>query len=102
MQGYWIQLFSPRAANDVLSFLPENVKFVKSPSAAELDDMLEAARRNEARIILECPAAYPGLDFGDEIYADSFKARSVVADDFFGGELPICRILTQHNIVVVR
>ena len=100
MQGYWIQLFSPRAANDVLSFLPENVKFVKSPSAAELDDMLEAARRNEARIILECPAAYPGLEFGDEIYADSFKARSVVADNWFGDVLPLCRILTQHNFVL--
>jgi len=100
MQGYWIELFSPRAKCDVVNFLPGNVKFIRQPSADELAAILSAARKNEARVLLECPATYDGVTFGDEIYADSFKARSVVADDFFGGELPICRILTQHNFVL--
>ena len=100
MQGFWVELFKPRAANDVAGFFPENVEFVKMPSADKLTEILDAARRNEARVILEYPAEYPGIEFGDEIYADSFKARSVVADDWFGENLPFCRILTQHNFVL--
>ncbi len=100
MQGYWIELFTPRAANDIKRFLPDNVTFLKNPSVAELENILSAARRNEARVLLECPSVYNGIEFGDEIYADSFKARSVVADNWFGEKLPLCRILTQHNFVL--
>ena len=98
MQGYWIELFKPRAKADIKGFLPENVEFVENPSAEKLENILALARKNEAKVLLECPAEYPGLEFGDEIYADSFKARSVVADDWLG--LPVCRILTQHNFVL--
>ena len=100
MQGYWIELFTPRAANDVKRFFSDNITFVKNPAADELENILSAARRGEARVLLECPSAYPGIEFGDEIYADSFKARSVVADNWFGESLPLCRILTQHNFVL--
>ena len=100
MQGYWIELFNPRADNDVKRFFSDNVSFVKNPAAGELEEILSAARRGEARVLLECPAAYPGIEFGDEIYADSFKARSVVADDWFGENLPEGRILIQHNFVL--
>ena len=98
MQGYWIELFKPRAKADIKAFLPENVEFVGNPSAEKLQELLMLARGGKARVLLECPAEYPALEFGDEIYADSFKARSVVADDWFG--LPVCRILTQHNFVL--
>lgn len=98
MQGYWIELFKPRAQADIKGFLPENVEFVENPAAEKLQELLELARGGKARVMLECPVEYPGLDFGDEIYADSFKARSVVADEWFG--LPVCRILTQHNFVL--
>ncbi len=98
MQGYWIELFTPRAGNDIVRFLPENVKFLNG--AADLNRVLDAARRGEARAILECPAQLDGVDFGDEFYADHFKARSVVADDWFGAEVPFKRILTQHNFVL--
>lgn len=100
MQGYWIELFSPRAANDVKRFLPDNVTFIQNPDSGRLEDILSAARRNEAKVLLECPDAYPGIEFGSEIYADSFKARSVVAGDWFGEKVPPCRILTQHNFVL--
>lgn len=100
MQGYWVELFTPRAANDVKRFLSEDITFVKNPAAAELEDILSAARRGEARVLLECPSEYPGIEFGNEIYADSFKARSVVADGWFGEKLPQCRILIQHNFVL--
>ena len=88
MQGYWIELFKPRAKADIKAFLPENVEFVGNPSAEKLQELLTLARGGKARVLLECPAEYPALEFGDEIYADSFKARSVVADDWFG--LPVC------------
>jgi hypothetical protein len=84
MQGYWIELFTPRATNDIKRFLPDNVTFIQNPSAEELKEISDAARRNEAKVLLECPAAYPGVEFGEEIYADSFKARSVVSDNWFG------------------
>lgn len=100
MQGYWVELFTPRAANDIKRFLSADVTFVKNPTASELENILSAARRGEAKVLLECPSEYPGIEFGNEIYADSFKARSVVADDWFGEKLPICRILTQHNFVL--
>ena len=99
MQGYWIELFTPRAAGDVQKFLPENVQFISSPADGELAALLADARRGNARILLECPQNDPGIGFGDEIYADSFKARSVVTDDWFGQDLPPCRILTQHNFI---
>ena len=98
MQGYWIELFKPRAKADIKNFLPGNVEFLENPAAEKLSAILDLARKGEANVLLECPAEYPGLEFGDEIYADSFKARSVVADDWFG--LPLCRILTQHNFVL--
>ena len=94
MQGYWIELFKPRAACDVVKFLPENVQFVKNCSDSELAAMLDAARKGEGRVLLECPREYAGLEFGNEIFADSFKARTVVADQWFGADLPVCRILT--------
>ena len=98
MQGYWIELFKPRAKADIKGFLPENVEFLENPSAEKLQELLALARDGKARILLECPAEYPNLEFGDGIYADSFKARSVVADEWLG--LPVCRILTQHNFVL--
>ena len=100
MQGYWVELFSPRASNDVKRFFSDNISFVKNPSMEELEQILSLARRNEVKVLLECPTLYPGIDFGDEIYADSFKARSVVASNWFGDDLPICRILTQHNFTL--
>jgi hypothetical protein len=98
MKGYWIELFKPRAKADVKEFLPGNVEFLENPSAEQFSEIMALARKGEANVLLECPAEYPGLEFGDEIYADSFKARSVVSDDWFG--LPLCRILTQHNFVL--
>lgn len=100
MQGYWVELFKPRAACDVVKFLPENVKFVKNCPDNELSAILDAARKGEARVLLECPQKYAGLEFGGECYADSFKARTVVADQWFGDELPVCRILSQHNYIL--
>lgn len=100
MQGYWVELSSSRARNDVKEFFPHNITLVKNPSTLELEKILSLARCNEAKVILECPTTYPGIDFGDEIYADSFKARSVVSSNFFGDNLPICRILTQHNFTL--
>ena len=100
MQGYWVQLFTPRVKSDIVDFLPDNVEFLTSVAPEQLEQVLAAARKGEAKVLLECPAEYPGLDLGDELYADSFKARSVVADDWFGEALPLCRILTQHNFVL--
>ena len=100
MKGYWIELFSPRTDADVTRFLPENVEFVSHTRAAEVPAMLAEARAGNARILLECPAEYPELEFGCERYAESFKARSVVSSEWFGEKLPVCRILTQHNFVL--
>ena len=98
MNGYWIQLFRPRANNDVKSFLPDNVSFVQ---ATEIDEaLLREAKNGKARLILECPSSLDGVPFGKTIYADSFKARSVVASDFFGTALPKGRVLAQHNFVL--
>ena len=100
MRGYWIELFRPRVPADVVRFLPENVEFVPYARRDEAAAIIAAARRGECRVLLECPTEYPGLEMGDELYADSFKARSVVCSDWFGAELPVCRILTQHNFVL--
>ena len=97
MQGYLHQLFRPRAKNDLAAFLPADVRFITGD--CELEQHLAAARRGEARVLLECPSEVPGIEFGDERHAESFKARSVVADDWFGADLPVCRILSQHNFV---
>ena len=58
MQGYWVELFKPRAACDVVKFLPENVKFVKNCTDNDLSAILDAARKGEARVLLECPQKY--------------------------------------------
>ena len=97
MQGYIHQLFRPRAKNDLVAFLPRNVAFVAGDH--ELEEHLAAARRGEARVLLECPAAVDGIVFGKERHAESFKARTVVSDGWFGAELPCRRILAQHNFV---
>jgi hypothetical protein len=100
VKGYWIQLARPRVYDDVDEFFPRNVQFISYKWRKMAPEILAAARRGECRVLLECPAEYPGLEMGDEIYADSFKARSVVCSDWFGPELPECRILTQHNFVL--
>lgn len=100
MQGYWIQSFKPRAACDIVDFLPGNVQFLQNPAPDVLDEILTLARRGAARVLLECPAEYPGITFGDEIFAHSFQARTVVADTWFGPGLPVCRILSQNNYVL--
>ena len=100
MKGYWIQLARPRVYDDVDEFFPGNVQFISYKWREKAPEILAAARRGECRVLLECPAEYPGLEMGDEIYADSFKARSVVCSNWFGPELPECRILTQHNFVL--
>ena len=66
MQGYWVELSSSRARNDVKEFFPHNITLVKNPSTLELEKILSLARCNEAKVILECPTTYPGIDFGDE------------------------------------
>ena len=50
MQGYWIELFKPRAKADIKGFLPENVEFVENPSAEKLANILALARKNEGLI----------------------------------------------------
>ncbi len=97
MQGFFHQMFQPRANNDIQAFLPANVAFIAGD--AGLDAHLAAARRGECRVLLECPRTVEGIEFGAERYAESLKARSVVADGWFGPELPLHRILLQHNFV---
>ena len=96
MIGYWLQLFRPRANNDIKAFLPENVQFI---TCAE-SDAIRQAYEGKARVLLECPEAIDGVALGKSIFADSFKARSVVSSDFFGSELPSGRILAQHNFAL--
>ena len=74
MKGYWIELFSPRTSADVTRFLPENVEFISHTRVAEVPAILAEARAGNARVLLECPSEYPGVEFGCERYAESFKA----------------------------
>jgi len=98
MNGYYLQMFRPRAKNDIVKFLPENVTFMNCSAIDQT--LLEQAYQGQARLVLECPASVDGVEMGKTIYADSFKARSVVASDFFGAELPVGRILAQHNFAL--
>ena len=52
MQGYWIEMFKPRAKADVKNFLPGNVEFLENPaivaiahgaSCADAIDEIQAA-----------------------------------------------------------
>ena len=94
MLSYYHRLQPKATPNDLAPFLPANVLIIDGE--AGLDEHLTAARRGEARVLLECPDTYPGLEFGNLRYAALDKMRTVVTSDWFGPELPPPQLLLQH------
>ena len=93
---YWTSRPSP-AGNDLMSSLPGNVVCLNSRTRPEdeLPALMEEAKAGRCRLFLECPASVPGLELAAEEVAG--PQRTVATSDWFGSDLPIGRIVVQHQ-----
>ena len=80
--------------NDFLPFLPEGCVCIVGSQG--LQEHYELALAGKARLFVECPQSFPGVEFGEYCHSENLKVRPVVTTDAIG-ELPELSIVTMHN-----
>ena len=79
---------------DLGAFLPQECHCVIGREG--LEEHYALALQGQARLFVECPEVFPGLEFSGYEYAENLKVRPVVTTDAIP-DVPELSIVTMHN-----